>query len=77
MTNSDVANFGGGTLKDYADAYIKACEELKVPCLDLYHLSQLNEQSRSYFYPTDDGTHPNEKGREQIANLIGAKLEEM
>lgn len=77
MTNSDVADFGGGTLKDYSQAYIKACEELKVPCLDLYHLSQLNEQTRDYFYPANDGTHPNEYGRKQIADLIGAKLEEM
>lgn len=77
MTNSDVADFGGGTLEDYSKAYIKACEELKVPCLDLYHLSQLNGQSRGYFYPEDDGTHPNEKGREVLADLIGSKLEEM
>ena len=77
LTNSDVADFGGGTLEDYSKAYIDACKELKVPCLDLYHLSQLNKETRDYYYPADDGTHPNEKGREAIAGLIAEELEKI
>ena len=77
LTNSDIADFGGGTLEDYSKAYIDACKELKVPCLDLYHLSQLNNNTRNYYYPNDDGTHPNELGRESIAGLIAEELEKI
>ena len=58
-------------------SYIDACNELKVPCLDLYHLSQLNKETRDYYYPNDDGTHPNEFGREAIAGLIAQELEKI
>ena len=65
-----------GTLEDYSKSYIDACKELKVPYLDLYHLSQLNKETR-YYYPNDDGTHPNEFGREAIAGLIAEELEKI
>ena len=74
LTNSNIANFGGGTLEDYSDSIVKACDELKISCLDLYHMSQLNENTRLEYYPTDDGTHPNEEGRKQIAKLISNEI---
>jgi len=77
LTNSDVMDFGGGTLEDYSKAYIDACKELKILCLDLYHISGLNKESRDYYYPIDDGTHPNEKGRKVIADLISSKIIEI
>ena len=70
-------DFGGGTLEDYSKAYIDACKELKTPCLDFYHISGLNKESRAYYYPLDDGTHPNEKGRKVISDLISSKIIEI
>lgn len=72
--DSDTKDWGSGTLKDYAEAYKKACEEMKVQYLDLYNTSGLNEFTRLYYYPADDGTHPNEEGRKRIGTLIGKKL---
>lgn len=71
---SDTKNWGSGTLKQYAEAYKVACEDMKVHFLDLYNVSGLNEFTRSYFYPADDGTHPNEYGRKRIGTLVGGKL---
>ena len=71
---SDTKDWGSGTLKQYAEAYKTACEDMKVHFLDLYNVSGLNEFTRTYFYPSDDGTHPNEYGRERIGTLIGGKL---
>lgn len=73
-SNSDTKDWGSGTLLEYAEAIKNACKEMKVPCLDLQNESQFNEFTRLYYYPVDDGTHPNEKGREQIAMLINGKL---
>lgn len=74
LTNSDVADFGGGTLIDYSNNIIKACEETKISCLDLYKESQLNKETKQYYYPTNDGTHPNDEGRKQIATLISNEI---
>ena len=71
---SDTKDWGSGTLLDYAVAYKKACNDMNVPFLDLYHETSFNPYTRLNFYPADDGTHPNEKGRERIGNIVGGKL---
>lgn len=71
---SDTKDWGSGTLIQYAEAYKQACADMNVPFLDLYHKTSFNPYTRLYFYPTDDGTHPNEKGRERIGKIVGGKL---
>lgn len=74
---SDTKDWGSGTLLQYAEAYKQACTDMNVPFLDLYHETSFNPFTRLYFYPADDGTHPNEKGRERIGNLIGGKIKSL
>lgn len=71
---SDTKDWGSGTLLQYAEAFKQACADMNVPFLDLYHETSFNPYTRLYFYPADDGTHPNEKGRERIGNIIGGRL---
>ena len=71
---SDTKDWGGGTLLQYAEAIKKACADMKVSCLDLYNESGLNEVTRLHYYPHNDGTHPNEKGRKLIGTLISGKI---
>lgn len=72
---SDTKDWGSGTLVQYAEAIKKACTDMKVSCLDLYNESGLNENTRLHYFPIDDGTHPNEKGRELMATLINGKMQ--
>ena len=71
---SDTKDWGSGTLLQYAEAFKQACADMNVPFLDLYHETSFNPYTRLYFYPANDGTHPNEKGRERIGNIIGGRL---
>ena len=75
--DSDTEDWGAGTLIDFAEAYKKACEDMKVPFLDMYHESGINLYTEPYFFPVDDGTHPNEYGRKRMGTLIGNKLKEL
>lgn len=58
-------------LKDYVDIIAEVCEELGLPCLDLYN-SCVNPNimalQEKYF---DDTAHPNSAGYEQLAITIG------
>lgn len=74
IDDSDTKDWGSGTLIDYEQAYRQACAEMKVQYLDLYDTAGLSLYTRSYYYPADDGTHPNDKGRERLGTLIGNKL---
>ena len=71
---SDTKDWGSGTLLDYAEAYKKACNDMNVPFLDLYHETSFNPYTRLHFYPADDGTHPNEYGRRRIGTIVGGRF---
>lgn len=60
---------GGNELEDYMNAAIRTAEELGIECIDLYHLYSHDEWEKWKKY-TEDGLHPNEKGREKIAEVI-------
>lgn len=75
--DSDTKDWGSGTLLDYAQAYEQACKEMKVQYLDLYNTCGLCLNTRSYFYPNDDGTHPNENGRKRLGELIAGNIKSM
>lgn len=64
----------------YADAIVEICRLKGVPCLDLYHCSNMLpwvESFRTAFYKHDDGngTHPDEDGHKLFAPRIKAFLE--
>ena len=58
-------------LKDYVDIIAEVCEELGLPCLDLYNSCinpNITALQEKYF---DDTAHPNSAGYEQLAIAIG------
>ena len=77
LSTSNETDFGSGTLKDYAKAIQQACVEMNVPCLDLQNVSQINLNTRPYYFEEDEGVHPNAAGRRQMAALIGNALIDM
>ncbi|MBQ8822337.1 MAG: SGNH/GDSL hydrolase family protein [Lachnospiraceae bacterium] len=68
--NCETVEFGGGYLKDYVDVVAAVAEEFDVEYLDLYtDLFPGREYEAAGIY-TSDGLHPNEAGREKIAEVI-------
>lgn len=70
----------GNKMDLYSEALVEICKRKGVPCLDLYHCSNMLpwEQSfREAFYTHDDGggTHPDENGHKFFAPHIKAFLE--
>ena len=64
----------GWYLYDYGNALIDACKEYHIPYLDLYYECMMNKFNRYQYFNTNDGTHPNDTGRELLAEKISAKL---
>lgn len=77
------ANSRGFTLEQVADVIKKTAAHLSIPCLDLYHQSNLPvyDYSGSQYYFTapgqgsSDGLHPNDAGHQVIAAKVKAFLE--
>ena len=70
VCDSDIKDWGGGTLIDYNEALIRTCKELGVVCLDLYNGTGINRSNYKDFFDYEDGTHPNAAGRVLIGELI-------
>lgn len=68
-------DYGGGLLKDYVEAELSLAEELGVEAVDLYHDFYPHEKPEDWERYTMDGLHPNEAGRELIAQAIVDVLE--
>ncbi|WP_201627419.1 SGNH/GDSL hydrolase family protein [Psychrobacter immobilis] len=76
-------NAYGYTLKQLVDLIKKYCDHYSLPCLDLYHKSNLPvwipAANTKYFTApaasTPDGLHPNDLGHEVIANKVKTFLE--
>lgn len=73
--DSDVRNFGSGTLIDYYKGMEKVCAELKIPFLNSYINSGIGLITKPYYFDDSDFTHPNDKGRKRYADLIASTLE--
>lgn len=61
------------SMKNYANAIVEICKRRSIPCLDLYHCSNLRpwtEEGRNACYTKDDGNgvHPDETGHKIIAS---------
>lgn len=67
-------------MENYSNLIVEICNKRSIPCLDLYHCSNLNPNSsavRAAAYSKDsaNGVHPNEKGQLLIATHVKAFLE--
>ena len=65
---------GGGILEDYVNAEIRIAEELNVEIIDLYHDLYPHEAWEDEDIYTRDGLHPNEAGRQLLAEIIADYL---
>lgn len=66
---------GGGVLEDYVNMEIQVAEEMDVEILDLYHGLYPHETWEDRKLYTGDGLHPNEAGRQLLAETIAEYLE--
>ena len=70
----------GNDMENYVNAIVEICKRLGVPCLDLYHCSNLHPETeigRENTYSKDggNGVHPDENGHKLIASRFKAFLE--
>lgn len=69
-TTCETSDYGGGYLEEYVEALRRVAAECGVEFLDLYHDYYPHEQSQDWQIYTADGTHPNEAGRQKIAQTL-------
>lgn len=74
LYDSNTKDFGSGTLQDYSGAYRNVCKEMHAVFIDLYNESGINFKTREQFFTDDDTTHPNKKGRNQIARIVAGYI---
>ena len=71
-------NANGKTLADYVGIIREVAEYYSLPVLDLFRISgmqpEINVIKKTY---VPDGLHPNDKGHERMAKIIGAYLSSM
>ena len=72
----------GNAMDLYVDAIVEICRRKGVPCLDLYHCSNMTPWDADFktaYYSHDDGngTHPDENGQKLFAPRIKAFLESL
>lgn len=63
-------NLGGGVLEEYVNAEIELARSMGVEVIDLYHDFYTHEEWSDWQIYTTDGVHPNETGRNMIAEKI-------
>ena len=68
--------FGGGYLLSYVEKLQRLCQEYQIEFLDLYDLYEHYPLIIESWEYTEDGIHPNENGRQMIADAIVNYLNE-
>lgn len=68
------ADYGGGVLEDYVNGELGLAEELGIEAIDLYHDLLPHTEWEDWMLYSRDGVHPNEAGRERIAQKIAEYL---
>lgn len=64
----------GKVLKDYVDAIVEICARRGVSVINLFEINPLDPSDESI---VPDGLHPNDKGHEIMADVIGKALLEI
>ena len=62
-------------MEDYVEAQRRVAQECGVEFLDLYHDFYPHEEYGDWQLYTEDGMHPNEAGRQKIAQTLAAYLQ--
>lgn len=68
-------DYGGGYMEDYVEAQRRVAQECGVEFLDLYHDFYPHADYQDWQLYTEDGIHPNEAGRQKIAQTLAAYLQ--
>lgn len=66
--------YGQRTFTTWTDGILEVAKEFKVPGVDMYRTLGFNKLTRGYYYPDNDGTHPNALGLKVMAGKIAGKL---
>ena len=61
-------------LTDFVAMAQSISKEYQLPCIDDYYTLGANKFTRLAYFNSTDGTHPNEQGRQRIAEHIGSQL---
>ena len=74
--DSDEKMFNGGTqhFYEWGDGLLEVAKAYKIPAVDMYRTLGFNALTRSYYFPSTDGTHPNINGLKVIAGKIAGAL---
>ena len=72
--NCETNDYGGGCLEDYVEALRRVAQECGVEFLDIYHDFYPHVDYSDWQLYTEDGMHPNEAGRQKIAQTLAAYL---
>lgn len=67
-------DLGQGKLEAYVEKQSQIAEEYGLVWVDLYHDLYVLEGGEDYYRYTEDGLHPNEYGRELMANRISEQI---
>lgn len=63
-----VPNSTGVLFKEYFNAVVKIAKDYKIPYLDLFNNSEINQKNYKDYLA--DGLHPNDKGHRWLANKV-------
>lgn len=74
LYDSNTREIGGVKLTDYIQLYKNIANEYGLHLIDNYNGSGINETNRGDCFSATDGTHPNETGRQMIAENIAKEL---
>ena len=72
--DSDTRAINGLKLTDFVSKAEQVAKDYHTMYIDNYFTLGINQQNRSYYFPSTDGTHHNEKGAKRIAENIVKKL---
>lgn len=72
--DSQSENTRGYILPDYVDACKTVCEEYHIPYIDTYETLGFNEYTHLAYFPSTDGTHMNQAGRQLRADRIVGQM---
>ena len=70
-------NANGSTLKSLVDQYSEIREACHVPVVFPYYDLGIGRYNRSQWFNTNDGTHPNEQGRFELAKYLSEYLKRL